>query len=278
MELTEILNALWRRKLATAAVIVLAAAATVGVKLSSHNVATGAATVQILVDSPTSALANLGQNTTPLTTRASVFAQVMASQAVLQDIAEAAGVPINQITAAGPYSGSGQVLDVVTPSEARGSQLLNEQRRYRLTFVAQQDEPVVTASVQGPSPATAGRLANSIFRGVQQYVTTLQQQTGTPAAQRVTIRQLGAPQTGAVNSGSRLTLAVVAGVGVLLLGLLGLLGLEGLRRRSRELATLERDFTPNFDHVVIDSGVGRSELDPRAPASVSAGVAGTERT
>jgi Chain length determinant protein len=266
MELAQILKILWKRKLATLTIVLVAAAGATAVALKTKSVPTGAATVQILVDSPDSALANIVQNTVPLTERASVFAQVMASQAVLQDIAGAAGISAAQLTAQGPYSGSGQPLNAVTPSEARGRQLISERAKYRLTFVAQANEPVITASVQGPTPASAGRLAGAVFTGIQRYIAGLQ--INTPVQHRVTIRQLGDPQAGSVNSSSRMTLMALTIVGVLLLGLLALLGFDSARRRS-EPQPLEPDFAADFDRVV---------LDPRASLPVSAGVAGEERT
>jgi hypothetical protein len=231
MELTAILKILWSRKFVVAVIVVLAGGAAYGASQLARSTPTGAATVQILVDSPQSALADLLQNTAPLTTRAALLAQVMASEAVLEDVAYTAGVPVGQLTAQGPYSGSGEALDVITPSEARGSQLLGERARYRLTFVAQPDEPIVTAAVQGPSPATAGRVAEAVLPGVQRFVSTLQKQGATQPAQRVTIRQLGPAQAGTVNSSSRVALMAVASLGVLLLGILLLLGFEVLRRR-----------------------------------------------
>jgi hypothetical protein len=54
VELNEIFKALWARRLATAAVVELAVAAAAAVKLSSHSVTTGAATLQILVYTPSS--------------------------------------------------------------------------------------------------------------------------------------------------------------------------------------------------------------------------------
>jgi len=158
MEFAEVLRILRARWWATLAIVVLAIGAAVAVREGVSSTPTGAATVQILVDSPDSALANLSQETVPLTTRASVFAQVMTSAAVLEDIAASAGVPVSQMTAQGPYSGPGQALNVVTPSEARSNQLLTQTVKYRLTFVAQTNEPVVTASVQGPNAAAAARV------------------------------------------------------------------------------------------------------------------------
>jgi hypothetical protein len=241
MEMAEMLQILSRRKLALAAVIVLAAGAAVAVKLESRSAPTGAATVQVLVDSPDSALANLAQDPALLSLRAAVFAQVMASQAVLQDIGTAAGVPASEITAQGPYSGSGQALDVVTPSAARANQLLTEKAPYRITFVPQTGEPVITATVQGPSAVAAARVASAVFVGIQSYVSALQRHTHTPSSHQVSLRQLGAPQAGTVNSGSGTTVSAAAAIGVLLLGVLLILSIEGqrlaLERRSLQTVT-----------------------------------------
>src|SRR3984957_6377219 len=151
MEITEILKTLRARWLLSTLVAVLAIGAATAVRLSSHNVPTGAATVQLLVDSPSSELANLTQNPTPLISRAAVFAQVMTSQAVVADIAAAAGVPSTQMTAQGPYSGAAESLDVITPAESRSNQLVAEAAPSRLTSLAQQNEPVITATVQAPN-------------------------------------------------------------------------------------------------------------------------------
>jgi capsular polysaccharide biosynthesis protein len=252
VELNAILRILWARRLATAAVVVVALLAAAMVKLSSHSVPTGAATLQILVDSPSSELANLSQDPAPLISRAAVFAQVMTSDAVLREIAKAAGVPPQQLTAQGPYSGSGQVLNAITPAEARSSQLVAEKAPYRLTFLAQQDQPVITVSVQGPTALAAARVADAVYTGVQAYVASAQQAGATPAQHRVTLRALGPAQAGTVNNGSRTTLMAAALLGVLLLGLLGIVGVESVRRRNRELEGIEDQLSAEFDTVTRD--------------------------
>lgn len=261
MELAEILKIFWSRKIISLAIVALAVVAAVGAKLATRSAPKGAATVQIFVDSPNSALANLVQNTTPLTARATVFAQVMASQAVLEDIGKAASIPASQITAEGPYSGNGEKLDVVTPSEARGNQLLAQGAKYRLTFVAQENQPLITTSVQAPTAADAAQLASGVYPGVVAYVASLQKTMNTPSAQRVTIRQLGPPQSGTVSSGAGATVAVVAALGVLLLGGLILVGVEGARRRTLEPESQELEHGPHerslrhdFDAAVISAG------------------------
>jgi capsular polysaccharide biosynthesis protein len=258
LELAELIKTLRARWVATTIVIALALGSAAAIKLTSHSVPTGAATIQVLVDSPSSELANLTQNPTPLISRAAVFAQVMTSEAVVQDIGAAAGVPANQLTAQGPYSGSAESLDVITPAEARSNQIVAEKAPYRLTFLAQQNEPVITATVQAPTAVAAARVADAIFTGVQNYVTTIQHEGGTPDEDKVTLRQLGSAQTATVNGGSRLTLVAAAFLAVLIIGLLLILGIEGLRKRDRELESLELDLAAEFEPVGHDAGSRRA--------------------
>jgi hypothetical protein len=276
MEFIESLKILWSRKLLTAAIVILAIGSAVAVRLTVRSVPSGAATVQILVDSPDSALGNLSQETVPLTTRASVLAQVMTSAGVLEQIAASAHVPAGELTAQGPYSGPGQSLDVITPSEARSNQLVGEGVKYRLTFVAQTNEPVVTASVQGPTAAAAENVAAGIYPGVQAYVTQLQKQSATPAAHQVTIRQLGPPQAGPVSSSARSTMTLAALFGVLLIGLLGLLAVEGVRRRSREQLAMEREYLSELDRLSLHAR-SLAQLDSDAGARAGIGAPGAER-
>ncbi|HXA53327.1 MAG TPA: Wzz/FepE/Etk N-terminal domain-containing protein [Solirubrobacteraceae bacterium] len=241
MELNEIFKILRKRWIATGVVVALAVAATLAVRMSSHSVPTGVATAQILVDSPSSELANLNQDPTPLISRASVFAQVMTSNTVLAEIGKAAGVPADQLTASGPFSGSGEVLNTITPAEARSSQIVAEKAPYRLTFVAQQDEPVITATVQGPTELDAARVANAVYTGTRAYVDAAQREGHTPSEHKVTLRQLGPAEAGVVNHSSRTAMEIAALLGVLILGVLAIVGFEALRRRDRELAGVQHD-------------------------------------
>jgi hypothetical protein len=224
---------LHHQPLLVALTVIAAVAAGVGTKLTSHTIPTGAATVQLVVDSPQSALADLKQDPLPLVSRAQVFAQLMSSSAVLDAIAKAAGVPASDLTAEGPYSGAGQPLDVPTPSEARGTQLVATNVPYHLTFVPDTNIPLITASVQGPTPALAGKLANAVYPGIKAWLRTLQSSSAVPVSTRVTLRQLGDAQAGTVNASSSTTLAGIAVVAVLLIGFLGLFAIEA-RRRARE--------------------------------------------
>jgi hypothetical protein len=110
---------------------------------------------------------------------------------------------------------------------------------------------------------------------VQHYVSTLQAQSATPAQHRVTIRQLGPPQSGPVNSSAPSTIAIAALLGVSIIGLLTLLGVEGVRRRVDEAAALRSERLPDFDHLPLYMRSPASP-DPDTPTPVSVGRAPTE--
>lgn len=242
MEFVEILKILRAHRLALAAVTVLAIAGALLVGfnvqlsppgLSSKTTSSGTATTQILVDSPVSAIADLKQDTAPLVTRATVFAQFMASSVVRDRIAKATDIPVDAITAEGPFSGPGETENTVTPSEARGSQRLAEGDRYRLTFVAQKDLPIVTVYAKAATAGEAARLANGVYDGVDQYLQDLRTRYDTKPAREVTIRQLGRAEGATVHSGgSKIVLLLTFSV-IFLLGCLGIVGLDRLRHPER---------------------------------------------
>jgi capsular polysaccharide biosynthesis protein len=249
MKTSEIRRALRRRWPATALVVVLAIGIAIAVHGQMGSVSTGTATTQILVDSPRSALVNVNVNSAGLTAQASVLAQAMTSQAVLEDIAKAAHVPVGSVSAQGPFAGAGEVLDVPTPSEARSMQVVSIKSAYHIAFVAQQDVPIITVSVQGPNPQAAGHVADSVLTGTETWLSTIAATSTLPKTKQLVLRQLGDAQAGAVNSKTAEMIAIVAFIAVLILGLLAvtlidrrLIDRATLRRRASELGDLEHAF------------------------------------
>jgi hypothetical protein len=109
MEFALILRELSRRRRALAIgvlVAVIAAVLTVyrpaGLGLKPRSLQYSSATAQVFVDTPSSVLGNLTQSLPPLQARATVYANFMASPTVLDLIGQKAGIPGNQIYAAGP--------------------------------------------------------------------------------------------------------------------------------------------------------------------------------
>lgn len=266
MELAQIGRTLRARWPLTLLVVVIAAGGAAAIKLKKPAVPTGTATAQLMVDSPQSALADLRQDTIPLTTRASVFAQFMASSLIQQRIAAVLGVPTAEITTEGPFSVAGQSLNAVTPSEARGPQLTATKKLYRLTFVAQDQLPLVTVSAQAPTGAQAAKLADAVYPAVSGYLQGLQK-TATPPSglipfkNRVTLRQLGPSQVGSENSHGAIVLMAAAFAGLLLFGLLTILAIEKARpKRRRATATAPIEAEPR---PAVNGSAGREHFRPR---------------
>ena len=145
MEVRQIVKRLLERKIALALVLIAATGLAYMMGSRSETTTTGAATTQILIDAPQSALANLKQNTLPLTTRAGMFAQFMASTAVRESIGRAAGVPASQIVAKGPFDDPDAAPTGVTAATDAGAA-----PAYVLTFVAQEELPIVTVYAAAP--------------------------------------------------------------------------------------------------------------------------------
>jgi capsular polysaccharide biosynthesis protein len=244
MELAQILRTLGQRKLALALIVAfgIAAALAVGYQvtfsppgLKSRAVPSGQATTQILIDSPQSAIADLKQDTAPLVTRATVFAQFMTSSTIRDRIAAATGIPAAQITAEGPFSGPGEAQNVVTPSEARGGQVLAQTHPYKLTFVAQDQLPLVSVYASGPTPALAAKLANGVYAAVRDYVDDVAQQDSTDPQHRVTVRQLGTANAGTVTTGGSKAIMVLAFLAIVILGCLLIIASAALRQRGKSI-------------------------------------------
>jgi capsular polysaccharide biosynthesis protein len=269
MELAQILRTLGRRKLALTVIVMLAIAAALAVgykvslnppKLESRAVPSGQATTQILVDSPQSAIADLKQDTAPLVTRATVFAQFMTSSTIRERISRATGIPEDQITAEGPFSGPGEEQNAVTPSEARGSQVRAQTHPYRLTFVAQEQLPLVSVYASAPTADLAAKLADGVYTAVHGYVDEIASADETNPEHRVTVRQLGTAGSATVYKGGSKALMVLAFLAIVILGCLLIIIIAALRRREDPVEEVLEEEEP--------AGPVRYPNDPlRAPSS-----------
>jgi capsular polysaccharide biosynthesis protein len=267
MDLAQILRTLGRRKLALTVVFLLATAAALATgykvgfnppKLESRAVPSGEATTQILIDSPQSAIADLKQDTAPLVTRATVFAQFMTSSTIIDRISASTGIPASQITAEGPFSGPGADQNTVTPSEARGGQVRAQLDPYRLTFVAQDQIPLVSVYASGPTAEGAEKLANGVYTAVKGYVDQVAAQDSTNPEHRVTVRQLGAAGASTVTKGGSKAVMVLAFLAIMVLGCLAIIAVAAIRRSGKQPVE-----PPIEEHV----GAVRYSSDPAMTSS-----------
>jgi hypothetical protein len=259
MELVGMIRELWRRKAILAGVMAVAVviALLTSYKLPSfqkRSVSFGAASSQILVDSPQSTLVAGAQDgtLTTLYTRAQIFAQYLSSPEAQVRMSRASGIPARQITASGPFSQDATRSNFDPQQTAqRANSILDENAPNRLVFAAQQDVPIITVSVQAHTAAEAVKLANASFVALKGYVAQLNltqkggprrdPATGLPLpASGVTVRSLGAPEAGAIGAGNNAVMMFFVFLAVTLVGCAAILVAPAVRRHWSLLGEIEQ--------------------------------------
>jgi len=252
MERVQVIRQLWSRKLLVGLVVVIAALAAIlcAYRLSvsppglhSRALQVGAASSQILVDSPESALvhgASLG-TFEALSTRAKIYGEYLSSLAARKEIAKLAGVSPASISSSGPFSSAtGQNNYEAQSSEDRANEILQEGAQSRLVFTGQEGVPILTVDAQAPTAARAVDLANASFVALKHYVNNLSAD-GEEVKRGVTVRELGEPEGGTIGSGNDVVLMALAFLAILALGCASILVVPRFIQRWRALNQVEHD-------------------------------------
>jgi hypothetical protein len=257
MELAQIIKTLLERKLALVPVFLIALFLAIysGYKISGsglqpRSMAYGAATQQVLIDSPKSALVDLNKDTTPLSVRASVYAEFMRSSAIVQGIANRLHIPAYWITTQGPFASIGSDQNVTQPAVSRANQVRAENQNYRLAFDVQENLPVITIYAQAPDGAKAIALSAAAVQSLNGYVTHLQKTQQITDA--VVVRALGPPDGGLVTKGARKSVMALVFLLVAGLGCAIIVGVASVRRSWKQLERTD------------DSADGHADVDPLA--------------
>ncbi len=262
-----IVRELWRHKIFLGLVFVIAAIFAV---LSAYRVSSsgleqrslqvGAASSQILVDSPGSALvagASVG-TFDALSTRAQIYGQYLSSLEARGKIAKLTGIPAATIATAGPFSTdvtqnsySGQ------SSEDRANQLVDQGSPNRLVFTAQEGVPIISVDTQAPTANRAAKLAIASFTTLKRYVRRLKSskeylqtvRSGPKAEAKaalrgVTVRELGTPEGGTIGGANDKILIILAFITVFLLGCAAIIIVPRALGRWRSLDQIEREAVP----------------------------------
>src|SRR4051794_7528890 len=280
MELAQILVQLWRRRLAVAAVAILAAFVALALAyrisvfppgLTHRSISNGTAETHILVDFPRSSVADLNRSFDPLVARAQVFSELMTTAPVVDRIAKIAGVPASAITATSDNSTLNVPTSEIEPTaNVRANAITGEGLRYRITFRAEPEQPTVTIFGQAPTAAGAMKIADAAAKGAAEWVKETQDRQAVPDGRRTQLTQLGAATGGTVNSGASRILAALAfvailGVGSLLVLLVGNT-LPAVRRANAQPAGAEVETLPTVSERRAN-GNGRANKNTGAKAA-----------
>lgn len=212
------LKELWRRRaLAIAAILVAGFVAILIVykvslappSLTERSKVDAEGSIQVLVDSSNSPIANARRDLSGLTARAGVFARVMSGGNVIEGAADTAGIPYKEIAVAGPMPLPGEAPGI---SEGPAREL-----PYRVEITQQTELPILTVVTRAPTAAEARALAAAVPVAMARRVHAIQEHQGTPEGKRVVFRTLGPAEAGLRDNSSSKKIAV--GVFVFLVAL-----------------------------------------------------------
>lgn len=264
MDFAQALNELWRLKawvalgLVVALLVGLATSYNIGLfppSLEKKSLPIATAGTSILVDTPDSALTDLGVDLGPLADRAIVFGRLGVSQAVRRDIARRVGVEEDEITFASPLEGEQRPQST---RERRITSILEGDRDLQVSFIAERGLPSVRVQTQAPRLQDALRLADESADALIDYIADVQRRQGRPADRRVVLRPLAEPVGGVVAAEINRQLLVLAFLATFVAWCLGVLVVAGVRRNLRTIREAE-------ELALL------SELDPDDPRRAALG-------
>lgn len=248
MEAAKILRQLWHYRLSVT--IGMALALVVGISIAykvtlgfpptfeSRQYNVGIASAEVLVDSPSSQVADLGggrlrTNVDALTGRARLLANLMAASPLKDQIARSAGVDPRTFVASAPSIGPSQEPSTLEPAPTG-------RRANVLTVYFNETLPIITADGQAASEEVAARISSAAVAELGSYLKSVAALDKVPDARQLVIDPLGPARFGTAQRGPRKLLAILAFVLVLALWCTGLV-LTARLARSWHLAAAEEE-------------------------------------
>lgn len=221
MDLGRHLRELSRLQLVVAVSVLLAAVTALSVtyrvgllppRLEPRSVQLAAASTQVLVDTPRSAVLDLRQDTNDIqsmTNRAVLIGNVMASPPVLAYIGRRAHVAPGAIRAETPRTPNTPRPFAPIGNEPGTKDLLRSTNEHRISIEANPTVPMLRIYAQAPTAKAAAELANASVAGLRDYLTRAAAANGVAPDRRVRIEQLGRAAGVVINDGASLQLALV---------------------------------------------------------------------
>jgi hypothetical protein len=206
-------------------------------KLEKRHLEVGVAATHVVLDSPirtTISPTVFPQHADGLAKRADVMSEMLASPAVLHYVGRRAHIPADQI---GALSRGTQAVPLALSepgSEERASELAGSRKPYRLEIQARRAAPLLDIYAQGPSVASAERLANGAVDGLRDYLRVTAAHDPERAAAFPVLTQQGRARGAVANSGAGASMALLSFIVVFAVALLA--GLFATRRPRAPVA------------------------------------------
>lgn len=248
MDAVAVLRQLWHHRLfvAVGTALALIVAILISYKVSiglppsfeSRQYQVGIASAEVLVDSPSSQVADLGggkirTDVTALTGRARLLANLMAARPVKDQIARRAGVDPRTFVATAPSIEPSQKPTTLEAAPAG-------QRTNVLTVYFNETLPIITADAQGPTAAIAARISTAAVAELGEYLKSVAALDKVPDARQLVVDPLGPARFGTVQRGPGKPMAAIAFVLIFALWCGGIILVSKLASGWRQAAQKER--------------------------------------
>ena len=270
MEFVVLIRNLWRHRVLVAFGALLALA--VGVmmafhfspptKLESRAYHVGIASTTALLDTPSSQVVDLGDQSDAATNaagslpgRAALIASVLTTSPLKDEIAKSAGIDPSTLIAGAPAPGS------TMPVAPIGSISIKDRRASLLTVSTYQGLPILAVDVTAPDEQTAARLSNGAIKVLQAHLDTLANSDGVPVNRRLVVKQLGDARQATSERGPSRKIAAIAAIFVFGLVCAAIIGFGWFAQRWRQAEGME--LFPPIDWQ--RAPVNEPDLEPAAP-------------
>lgn len=232
MELVSILRPLWeRRRLVALGVLVAIAAGLLASKQASPATVSWDASGRVLVDTPDSQLVRPAPKAgETVAMRASLLADLAASDKVTAIIAREAGIPVDQLAVIGPAAED--LTPVPTPLVTQAAAVAQPVGAPYVVRVSSDIElPIIMVQANAPDPRHASLLVDAVARGLQSL---LAPQDGSDG---FTVELLAKPEPEPLAGASRQLMYAAAGT-LMTFGLwcTAIIFAAGLAGRRREIS------------------------------------------
>jgi hypothetical protein len=171
------------------------------------------ASTHVLVDTPTSAMIDLRQDTYSiegLTSRAVVLGNVIASSQMQAKIARRAHVPVELLRIQAPLTSQEPAPPVDSENARHASDILKSTDQFRIDLKANPTVPMLDVYAQTPTAESATALANAAVDELKVYLAALVARQHTPPKDQIRPVQLGRATGVVINHGVRWQAAFLA--------------------------------------------------------------------
>jgi hypothetical protein len=251
MTVVSVLRELWSRRLLVAVGLafalgvatLMAFSVTLGAppdfKSRQYNV--GIASAAVLIDSPSSQVADLGGGSEAgpqadvgsLSARARLLANLMSTSPLKDRIARRAGVAPSTLIARAP-AGAGITPDPVTPLSTGSTISPSDPRANILTITVNETLPILSADSQAPDADIAAKISAAAVTELPLYLKSVASTDRVPNAQQLVIKPLGSARYATVQHGPRRMFAIIAAIVLFCLWCAGILVISGFARAWRQ--------------------------------------------